>query len=317
MNANVNILRALERSWLAATFVLVGLIGLNLLIQVSLQWVPSFLTFQLGFSVLTLALPFTLASLSRAIRRDVPSIIGRLEVAPIQENAGDALRPPRTSWILAGGLVMLIAGTFSTEIFGIPWTGIVRLLFYTWALCFFVGYGIAACLYFFLMLYANSISRIRIHADVFSWPRAELNSLFAVYMRQFVIGAVLYVGAVVTVWISPGGAWIAQNTGVGRLWVFPPGAMVIMFFLQFNLCFRGVLVRLRQSSEDKLSEIIESRFHAWAEAPADALSQSIDSLLKWRDTIRAEETWPLNYKSILVTIATLLLPTVKAMVDLL
>ena len=61
--------------------------------------------------------------------------------------------------------------------------------------------------------------------------------------------AVLYIVMVFSVWVSPGGAWIAKNTGIGRLWVFPPGAMVIIFFLYFNYMIHLLLVQCRDRSE--------------------------------------------------------------------
>lgn len=310
----------MEKVWPLATAILAGLVSLNLLVQWVVDWSPSFLTFQLGFAFLTLAIPFVLALLGRAINHELPAQLDKL--APASDSSserGDARVPVRSllGGLLPSGFIMLVAGYLSTEIFGIPWTGGVRVLFYSWAFCFFVGYGFAAWLYVILMLVAKEVSKIKLEAQIFSWPRAALQDVFAVYMKTFLIGAVLYVGAVVTVWISPGGAWIAQNTGIGRLWVFPPGAMVVLFFLQFNFSFRAVLVGLRRSSEERLSELAESKFREWCDSPAENSASSVDALLNWRAAIRSEDVWPLNYKSLLATVATLMLPTVKAVLELL
>jgi hypothetical protein len=122
-----------------------------------------------------LIIPLVLLSLSRAVNRELPVIAGKIASATAfagESDREETFRPPGISCFLASGLIMFVAGSLSTEIFGVPWTGGVRRLFYCWSFCFFFGYGVAAWFYVVLILMAHRVSKLRVEADVFSWPRA-------------------------------------------------------------------------------------------------------------------------------------------------
>ena len=100
-----------------------------------------------------------------------------------------------------------------------------------------------------MLTLASRIGDLRIEYSVFSWPRKGIRRVYSAYFRSLLLGAALYIGAVTTVWISPGGAWIAMNTGMGRLWVIPPGAMIIAYFLYFSYRIHLLLQQCRDGSE--------------------------------------------------------------------
>lgn len=320
-DTRIDLVAFIERRWLLLTIVLLVLIASNLWVQYSFQWVRSFLAFELGFAALTLLLPWTIKTLRYSSVTQLAMPVCSLSSLPSEQAKSwflNRLRPyTSNAGVLTASAVLLAAGLISTEVFGIPWTGEVRIYFYLWLLIFFIGYGMVGWLYFGLMALANHIGELEVKSSVFSWPKVEIKRVYSIYFRLFIVGAILYIVAVISVWISPGGAWIAKNTGIGRLWVFPPGAMVIVFFLYFHYKTHLLLVQCKDRSERRLASLLTENFDKWTSSPSEEIEKTISSLMQWRKGLQDEGTWLLDFKSVLATIATLLLPTVKAVIDLL
>lgn len=311
----------LQRAWLPATGFLAFFIVVNIsaqLVSYPLAQSRWMLKFELFLAVLTLIIPYVVYVLFYTIVDRLPFLMSGISTGNADALAGQQIEPlVSKKWISLSALSVMIAGAISTEHFGIPWQGGIRLLFYPWLAVFFAGYGVAAWLYFVSMVAISRINKAEAKSSIFSWPRVETQEVYGLYFRLFVLGASLYLFAVVSIWTSPSGAWIALNTGLGMLWVFPPAAMVICYFVYFNYQIHLLLKRCLQRSDQELSSLLDDRFADWKEGlSSEQGASSITSLLEWRNTIRSEGTWPMDFKAMLVTVATLLLPTIKAIADL-
>ena len=316
-----DLLKVFDTHWLIVTAVIAALVLFNFAVQFLFQWYSRFLSFEIGLAFLTIIIPYVIKRIRHVSRYELVtplSIFAGLSVEETESWLEGQMRPFFSGLgTLISAVMVLIAGVISTDIFGIPWYGYIRSTFYLWLCIFLLGYGIIAWLYIGLMVLVNRMRLLEVNASIFSWPKSEIHNIYSTYFQLLAIGAALYVVAVISVWVSPGGAWIAKNTEIGRLWVFPPGAMVIVFFLYFHYKVHLLLTQCRDKSDRQLSILLSQAFDEWISKQSEDKERSITNLLQWRKQIRSEKMWLLDIKSVIATVATLLLPTVKAVIDFL
>lgn len=307
------------KRWGWCTIAIAVLVALNLAFQFVWQWHQEWLPFQTGYALLSLAIPFAIRTLHHACRNDLTAPLAR--IAGFSEEEADAwiasqmdflyqkLRPPLVA------LAMMVAGMASADIFGLPYHGSTRLLFYLWSGVFFFGYGLVALLYLGWMVLVFFMSRLDVKRSVFLWPRFEIESVYRTSFRLLVLGTALYVTVVVSVWFSPGGEAIIRETLLGALWVFPPGAMVALFFLHFHYRTHLLLRQCRERSERELLELMSEQFTDWKGNPDGKHGESITQLEGWLDRLRNEKLWLLDLKATITTITTIFLPSIHALAE--
>lgn len=275
--------------------------------------------FEIIFGALTVVWPFVAKCVIGVLQKDVPTALSDiLQLASGDDELKTYKKHPllRTSILLAAGFGFSVIGLASAVLFGSPWSGLQRTLFYVWTLLFFFGYGMLGCLYTASMLLVQRIGQLTVIPSL-SWPTWAIKGIYWSYFRIFAMGCLLYVAGLVAVWVSPGGAWIARNTYIGQLWVFPPGVMVIAFFVWFNYYTHSLLMAYKSQAENMIALDIRRAFSEWRSLkPSEEAEKRIATLLQWQKEVRSETTWVIDFRAMLATIATLLLPTVKAVWDL-
>jgi hypothetical protein len=103
---------------------------------------------------------------------------------------------------------------------------------------------------------------------------------------------------------------------LGRMWVFPPAAATISFFLLFHFRIHVMLQRCKLKAEAEISTLLDQTFQEWKASRDEKQQETMTKLIQWREIIRNASEWPMRLQSVLATIATLLLPTVKTIVEL-
>jgi hypothetical protein len=167
-----------------------------------------------------------------------------------------------------------------------------------------------------LIVLAFGLGKARVTGDTFSWPHESISAISTVYFRLLLIGGALYLLGVSVVWLSPGGQSLTLNKTWARLWVFPPGLAVLGFFAIFNLALHNLLLQCRARAERDIVGHLQTLYDNWKTNREPAVETSISALLKWRESVRLERLWPMDLKAGVITVLTLLIPTIEALVKI-
>jgi hypothetical protein len=84
----------------------------------------------------------------------------------------------------------------------------------------------------------------------------------------------------------------------------------------FHFRVHVMLKRCKLKAEAEISDLLDQAFQEWKTSRDAKQQETITKLIQWRDIIRNASEWPMRLQSVLATIATLLLPTIKTVVEL-
>jgi nucleotide-binding universal stress UspA family protein len=228
--------------------------------------------------------------------RDVAAL--RRSIADISTNVLDI--PVQPLPLAACGFAALgvaLATRLSVDIF--PFIGWARTAAFLVACAFFLSYGALAYIFGVTFLLAVRLGNARIQSDVLSWPNERIASIHAVYVRLLLVGGTSYLAGVAVVRFAPRyGSWHALNDPWNRFWVLPPAFAAIAFFVVFSVALHKVLRQCRNRSERAIDEHLQQSYALWKTSHDPASASAISELLKWRESVRAEKLWPMDFKAL-------------------
>ena len=137
----------LARNWIGCTVAVALLVFLNFCFQFFFEWYPDWVLFEVGYAVLSLAIPFCIRTLVFAFREFAGPLSG---IAGFSKEEAELWTRERLAFLFQGrrplsiALLMTVAGVSLADIFGLPYRGFLRGLFYLWSCVFFFGYGLMA-----------------------------------------------------------------------------------------------------------------------------------------------------------------------------
>lgn len=281
------------------------------------EWSASFLGFELIFLLLTSLLPIV----ATAFYKWFVELSQEVDKAFVTKGRSwlrqQAERLFNLRLLLVPGCILTIVGVYSTYVYWVPWTGWIRALFYAVCMIFFFGYGIFGYVFVALATLMIKIGRLELATGMFRWPVTHLHRIYDIYFRFLALGSGLYLLAVLAVWVSPGGRSIALQTGLGRLWVFPPALFIIVFFVIFHYVIHVQLRNCKWGADEQLSVKAEDAYNQLCEQWSTERESAVTALLSWREHVRSTSEWPGSVRLVATTIGTVLLPTITVVVDLL
>ena len=208
-------------------------------------------------------------------------------------------------------LIVALTTQLSVEVF--PFIGPARVHAFVVTCTFFLNYGALAYVYANLVALAVRLGNLEVKGKVFSWPRDSITAIEAVYVRLLMVGGLVYLASVGIFRYTPWAvSWGELNRPWVLLWVVPPGLGLISFFGVFSVALHKLLLQCRERAERELNEQLCLSYDAWKDRRDTTAENSISSLLKWRDSIRLEKVWPMNLRASIITVTTLLLPSIEA-----
>ena len=291
----------------------------NICAQYLFQWIPEFFPTEVGIASLTLALPYVIKYILLEQEKLAKPILKSIN---IEEDFLKWLKPTQKDWIKCIFLGFLIAFlgliTVQQDIFGLPWTiFLLKILFQIWLFIFLLGYGIVIGLYFFSLKSVIKIDKIfncdDSYSTIFCWPIKEVKLIYSSYLRLIIIAAFLYIVAVVSLWLSPVGGFLALHTIIGRIWVMPPAIIILVYFLLFSLKILSFLPRWRSNSIDQINATLKAESVEYFKECSNKSAENINTLLNWRNLIQLEDIKVVDWKQILTVISIILAPTIRVL----
>lgn len=230
-----------------------------------------------------------------------------------------SMRPMRLVMCGVAFLSLALATTFSIDVFHdvFPINRWARVMAFIIASSFFVSYGALAYIYGAILMLVVRLGKTRVRGDIFSWPHESIEAIHAIYVRLLLAGGAAYLLGVGVVRFTPWARnWHDLNQPWILLWVFPPGLAAIIFFGFFSFALHKLLLQCRTRSEREINEQLQRIYNTWKTNSEPGTESSISALLKWRENIRLNRVWPMDFKAVIATIVTLLIPTIEAIAKL-
>ena len=296
-----------------------ALVILNFASQRLFDWHPLYVSSELAFSMLTIFMAGTASilyqtfiSLSHIIEKIVRSPHGDTSTW-FNAQILDIFSGERAYAIM---IILIIGGLVTTNEVYVPWTGFVRFVYFLLTGIQFGIMGVIGWSFWGLIIFLHRLSTFNVKYEPFLWLDEEIKQLHNVYLRTFGIGTIIYLNAVVGIWLSPGGLRFIQNSSLIRLWVFPLAAIVIVYFLAIQYYIHRIMTNYKQMAITNINKLIKEAFDVWQADESVEKIKLVSELLSWKDILNREREWPLNLVPVLTIISGLLLPTIKTIMEL-
>ena len=220
---------------------------------------------------------------------------------------------------LIAAVAIAVAAGMTIHIAWVPWSGMVLWTFYAAVGVVFAAVGQLGWSFGALLVILYRASQLDMAVEIFAWPRTAVRVLTRCYLSTCAVGIVLYLIAVVAIWVSPGGSWfLMKDRGpVRQLWVLPMTTTVIAYLLTCQMFLYWIVHRVHEQRLTNLSLLAQSRFNEFLETREPAAASTISELLKWRESIAQEMAQNVNIRAFGTMVVTVMLPAAKTIKELL
>ena len=299
--------------WLIFIILSIGFIAI--LLQALLEWRPAYIPTQLIFlfftSISILAIRYYFESLH-------PKFLSYVEELPIEEidvkRKYNALISSRIGFVGMGMIYSFIA-IISHLKAGIPWTGLVFIIYIISVAVNFFIIGINVWLYFVAIIpyFLSSIITPKVKSIVYNQPQALIvhNSL----MRFSYVGIFLYLVGTIGVWLSPGSLRYFFEPGpIRQFWFFPFSILILIYTLSVHSITRNITDKLKKERLKILRNIMEESFDQWKLVKSNGSLESTLSISKMVEQIEKEHVWQLDLPKLTALVIPTFLPLIKEIV---
>lgn len=261
-----------EYPWQAGAVLAFTWLG-SLLAQRRGDWHPEFVPSEFVFVFLGLSAVVATLVLRNCLDRALAALVGVVALCDTEAWVTNQKQfafhgfPP----LIVGAVVAAAAG-MTIHIAWVPWYGLALWSFYAGVALVFGAAGQLGWSFGALLVILYRISQSNMAVEIFAWPQIAVQILTRSYLTTCGVGIVLYLVAVVAIWVSPGGSFfLTSDTGpVRQLWVLPMATMVVAYLLACQALLYRIVHRVHEQRLTALSLLIQTRFNEFLETQSRA-----------------------------------------------
>jgi hypothetical protein len=296
-------------------FLMLSVIVIQSLIEFHLELLPH----ELAVSVLAASLPFIASYIHKKMSL-LPALLDHMvENEPSDVKNFHVSQEKRSYFHWAAYLlpiIFTIIALQSVMSLGTGWWNFIAAKTYN----FLIGLlllltGSIGWLFLSFLIYIKNIENFDIIGEPFSWPQKYFRKLGQVSLDVFFVGVVVYLGAILTVWLIPWGKLVIFSSPFGYLWVLPLAITVISYFLVSQYLVHQVLKRSKEKRLDKIDQLLGDTYGKWNIKPGDDKTKMLGELIRWREIITNISDWPITIKTNFAVIGGLLTPVIGAIIQ--
>jgi hypothetical protein len=220
-------------------------------------------------------------------------------------------------WSIIVVVLLAIGGEITNYylVWGI-WTGIAKFFYFLHAGILFSILGMLVWTYFGILLFTYRLSNLHIDPEPFETKRDEFDKLNASLLGMFFAGVIMYLGAIISGWLSPFSSYMLQQF-ILQYWVFPLAVVVLGFFVLIQYFLHTMMKKAKRIRLNKILLLIRKHYSEWEKSQSANHSAAINDLLSWKEKIEKETDFPFDFFTIASVLVTVLLPTIKTIIELL
>jgi hypothetical protein len=218
-------------------------------------------------------------------------------------------------WSILVVSLLIISGILTNYLaWGIFHKAIVELSFSVQLFFLFGILGNLGWSYWGILLFAQRLTTLKFDLEPFETKKDEFEKLNSAFLGMFGSGVFLYLGAVIALWLALGSYILFIP--IIRFWVFPLAFMVISFFIAIQFFLHRLMQKAKSIRINKISSIINFHYHEWEKKRLPDDASAISNLLSWKEKIEKESDYPFDFLTIASVVFTVLLPTIRTIVEL-
>ena len=150
-----------------------------------------------------------------------------------------------------------------------------------------------------------------------NWQRQAITCLANDYLLITAIGVILYLLAIVGVWLDPAGARHIQLGGpVRNLWILPIAMCITAYFCLVQFFLHRIVYRIKDARISVLREKQQVAFDSWEETREKCHADDVAFLDKLIENVSKEESWPFDLPKAATILLPVFLPATKEIVGL-
>lgn len=195
------------------------------------------------------------------------------------------------------------------------WTGAAKFFYFFHAALLFGILGMLGWAYFGILLFAYRLKKLDYDLEPFETKKDEFDKLNSAFLRMFIAGVILYFGAIIAGWLSPLGSYILQISML-QYWIFPLAIIVIGFFVLVQFFLHEIMKKAKNIRLRKISLLIRKHYLEWEKSQSPTHGTAINDLFSWKEKIEKEKEFPFDFLTIASVLVTVLLPTIKTIIEL-
>lgn len=301
-----------------AVLAVVGLAALAL--QAAFEWLPRFAVSQVLFLLFACMAVYAGWAISSRVLPQLQQVEEHLLSATAGRQAsclpaqiGEGL------WlvILFTGVLVAIAAVYTHAVAGIPWTGLVRAVYFVSVFMNFWVLGAVIGLYGLALRWLWRLSWAGVSVTPFGWRPEIIAAAARTYLQITVIGIALYLLGLIAVWQSPGGRiFFAEGALVRELWILPLAIGVAGYFLVTQYLTHRILRNAKSARLAYLRARRNEAFSCWEEKRRAEDTEAFSFLSRALDEVSREGTWPLNLPRLVSVLIPVFVPAGKEIVEL-
>jgi hypothetical protein len=207
-----------------------------------------------------------------------------------------------------------IVGLRSIISLGIPWLGKAATMYEALVCLFLVIVGAIGWHFLNFLLLLRAIGKLNIIGDPFYWPYKYFSILNQKSLEVFGLGAILYLGAIITVWLIPWGTLLLLSGSFSYFWSFPLAAIVLAYFIVSQFYIHNIIKASKENRVEKIDELLGRIFNESIDSKRKS-SVDINQLITWRNIVTSEIDWPINIRSNVAIFSAILSPAIGTLIE--
>jgi len=310
------------------------------------------------FSILCVSMPLIIGFISKK-QDDLSPIVQEILINDKQQNEISNWYKYinwDSYWSYSSPMIVGVLGLITMLVLGIPWKGLALITFIITAIIFLVNLGSLSWCYASMLLWLWKITtKSTPKVEPFMSSVIGLKKLNNKFLMIFSTGIIIYIFAIVGVWILPFGTWFLLSTKLGQWWIFPLAIVITGYFIASQYMFHVFMKKIKYQRLQELDFLLNKLMKRWlfnsdkdfgyigfsaidqqtvhgkaghhslsprlstvsAEFPNNQnYAEIVSELLKWRSIIDGEAESPLNFATSVAIIGSLIMPTIQTIINL-
>lgn len=287
--------------------------------QVIFQWYPDFVASELVFDVFASVSVFAGSLIIYWLPRSLLKAQRLLLESVETQSAGSTIPSGdrRAIALLLLGLVVGLVASYTHFQVGLPWSGLILGLYLGSVFLNFFCVGVVGGLYCVALWRLIELSNTHLDTRPLKWQPQAVQGLSNDYLLIIGVGVLLYLLAILGVWISPGSSgFFAYGGPVRNLWILPLASCIAVYFCFAQIVLHRIAYNAKDAQVSSLREKQQVSFRKWEENGDKSHAEAVEFLDKRIENLSKQGTWPFNLPKAASILLPVFLPAAKQIIGI-
>lgn len=159
------------------------------------------------------------------------------------------------------------------------------------------------------------ISKLKIKGKRFRSYSNIFRQINTITVSVVVLGTIIYIVAILIVWIIPWWKTLLFSNPFGRFWAFPIAITVLLYFLIGQYFIRQIVTQSKEKRIRKIEKLIKKNHENCSLELSENNISMFSELIKWREIISKETYGLLDFQTTIMILSGILIPALGTLID--